>query len=102
MQNYAFRLNNHVDFFSSLQFFCLAFALSISTAMWRIIRRLDRVIQLLEVQQIEVLDKNKVVSKEDMQKQLKELEIRHAELEMEKIALAQTKLENEQVKSELS
>ena len=98
MQNYAFRLNNHVDFFSSLQFCALAFALSISTAMWRIIRRLDRVILLLEGQQIEVLDKNKVVSNEDMQKQLKELEIRHAELEMEKIALAKKKLGNEQLK----
>jgi hypothetical protein len=66
--------------------------------MWRIIRRLDRVILLLEGQQIEVLDKNKVVSNEDMQKQLKELEIRHAELEMEKIALAKKKLGNEQLK----
>jgi hypothetical protein len=56
---------------------------------------------LLEGQQIEPLSKKKIVSREDRQNQLKELEIRHAELEMAKKVLAQKKLENEQVKSEL-
>ena len=101
VRNNAFKLNNHMDMSYNLQFCALAFALSISISIWRIIRRLDKVIQLLEGQQIEVLDKKEVISIEDMQKQLKELEIRHAELEKEKIAQAQKKLGNEQLKSGL-